>query len=163
VHESVGPLWSVDDARGIRLGQDGTMASLRVHTDRIEVHLTTAEKTLAFRVDDIIVQREDIRSATITDDPWIWIRGIRRRGTDVPLVVAVGVWKTHGGSDFVIVKGKRPAVVLELAGGEFTRVIVSTNHAKQLIDSLKLGELGELGEPVEPVEASGSDGSTDGV
>ncbi len=130
------------------------MASLRVHTDRIEVHLTTAEKTLAFRADDIVVQREDIRSATITDDPWIWIRGIRRRGTEVPLVVAVGVWKYHGGSDFVIVKGKRPAVVLELAGGEFTRVIVSTNHAAQLIDSLKLGETAEVVDTAESVDTA---------
>ena len=114
------------------------MAKLRVHTDRIEVHLTAAEKTLAFRSDDLVVQRDDIRSATITDDPWIWIRGIRRRGSEIPLVVAVGVWKYHGGTDFVIVKGKRQAVVLELAAGEFTRIILSTNHSAALIDRLKL-------------------------
>ncbi|WP_127791987.1 hypothetical protein [Agromyces sp. LHK192] len=114
------------------------MAKLRVHSDRIEVQLTPTEKTLALRGDDLVIQREDIRSATITDDPWIWIRGIRRRGTEVPLVVAVGVWKYHGGSDFVIVKGKRQAVVLELAGGEFARLIISTNHAGALIDRLKV-------------------------
>ena len=116
------------------------MAHLRVHNDRIEVHLTPAEKTLALRADDIVVQRDDIRSATVTDDPWVWIRGIRRRGTEVPLVVAVGVWKYHGGADFVIVKGKRQAVVLELAAGEFTRIILSTNHSAALIDRLKLTE-----------------------
>ncbi|GAA1516844.1 hypothetical protein BJ978_000877 [Agromyces terreus] len=116
------------------------MAQLRVHTDRIEVHLTPAEKSLALRSDDIVVQRDDIRSATITDDPWVWIRGIRTRGSIVPLVVAVGAWKYHGGLDFVIVKGKRQAVVLELAGGEFARIILSTNHAAALIDRLKLGE-----------------------
>lgn len=114
------------------------MAHLRVHTDRIEVHLTPAEKSLALRADDIVVQRDDIKSATITADPWIWIRGIRARGTAIPLVVAVGVWRYHGGSDFVIAKGKRPAVVIELAAGEFTRLIVSTNHAGALIDRLKL-------------------------
>ncbi|MDQ2661711.1 MAG: hypothetical protein M3Y52_07550 [Actinomycetota bacterium] len=116
------------------------MAHLRVHNDRIEVHLTAAEKALALRADDLVVQRDDIRSATVTDDPWVWIRGIRRRGTEVPLVVAVGVWKYHGGSDFVIVKGKRQAVVLELAAGEFTRIILSTNHSAALIDRLALGE-----------------------
>ncbi|GAA1839965.1 hypothetical protein [Agromyces salentinus] len=116
------------------------MAQLRVHTDRIEVLLTPAEKALALRADDIVVQRDDIRSATITDDPWVWIRGIRTKGTELPLVVAVGAWKYHGGLDFVIVKGKRQAVVLELAGGEFARIILSTNHAAALIDRLKLGE-----------------------
>ena len=114
------------------------MSHLRVHNDRIEVHLTPAEKSLALRSDDIVVQRDDIRSATIADDPWVWIRGIRRRGTEIPLVVAVGVWKYHGGSDFVIIKGKRQAVVLELNPGEFTRIILSTNHAATLIDRLKL-------------------------
>ena len=114
------------------------MAQLRVHNDRIEVHLTPAEKTLALRSDDLVVQRDDIRSATVTDDPWVWIRGIRKRGTEIPLVVAVGVWKYHGGTDFVIVKGKRQAVVLELAAGEFTRIILSTNHSAALIDRLKV-------------------------
>lgn len=115
------------------------MANLRVHNDRLEVHLTPAEKSLALRSADVIVQRDDIRSATITDDPWIWIRGIRRRGTEVPLVVAVGVWKTHGGSDFVLVKRKRQAVVLELSGGEFARLVLSTSRAAELIDKLKVG------------------------
>lgn len=122
------------------------MAKLRVHNDRIEVQLTPVEKSMALRSDDIVVQQSDIRSAIITDDPWIWIRGIRRRGTEVPLVVAVGVWKYHGGSDFVIVKGKRPAVVLELSGGEFARLIVSTNHASQLIDSLRLTAASDVGD-----------------
>ena len=53
-------------------------------------------------------------------------------------MVAVGVWKYHGGTDFVIVKGKRQAVVLELAAGEFTRIILSTNHSAALIDRLKV-------------------------
>ncbi|WP_395244746.1 hypothetical protein ACGGZK_02810 [Agromyces sp. MMS24-K17] len=114
------------------------MANIRVHADRLEVHLSATEKSLALRGADVVIQREDIRSATITDDPWIWIRGIRRRGSEVPLVVAVGTWKYHGGLDFVVVKGKRQAVVLELSDGEFARVILSTSHAAELIDRLKL-------------------------
>jgi len=129
------------------------MAHLRVHNDRIEGHLTPAEKALSFRADDLVVQRDDIRSATVTDDPWVWIRGIRRRGTEIPLVVAVGVWKYHGGSDFVIVKGKRQAVVLELAAGEFTRIILSTNHSAALIDRLALGDPSDPSDPSEPADA----------
>lgn len=128
------------------------MAQLRMHNDRIEVHLTPAERALALRSDDLVVQRDDIRSATITDDPWVWIRGIRRRGTEIPLVVAVGVWKYHGGTDFVIIKGKRQAVVLELADGEFTRIILSTNHSARLIDRLKLTEPPSDVEPPSEVE-----------
>ncbi|WP_199190227.1 hypothetical protein [Cryobacterium sp. N22] len=134
------------------------MASLRVHPDRLEIHLTAAEKTLAFRREDVVIQRENIRSVTITDDPWIWVRGIRAPGALVPLVLAVGVWKFHGGKDFLAIKRRRQAVVIDLIGDDFARVILSTNHAPDLIASLKLEatdaqDVPELDEPVEqPVE-----------
>ncbi|WP_174844279.1 hypothetical protein [Cryobacterium adonitolivorans] len=128
------------------------MASLRVHPDRLEIHLTAAEKTLAFRREDLVIQRENIRSVTITDDPWIWVRGIRAPGALVPLVVAVGVWKFHGGKDFLAIKRRRQAVVIDLIGDDFARVILSTNHAPDLIASLKLEatdaqDVPELDEP----------------
>src|SRR4051794_21133786 len=109
------------------------MAALRVHQDRLEIHLTSAESLLALRREDIVVPRDSIRSVTITEDPWIWIRGIRAPGSIVPLTLAVGTWKFHGGKDFLVVKNKRQAVVIDIADGEFSRVIVSTNHAADLI------------------------------
>lgn len=114
------------------------MASLRVHPDRLEIHLTPAERTLSLRRDDIVVQRENIRSVAITDDPWTWIRGIHSPGVEVPLLLAVGTWKFHGGKDFLAVKGKRQAVVIDLVDEEFARVVLSTQHAVNLIASLKL-------------------------
>jgi hypothetical protein len=116
------------------------MASLRVHQDRLEIHLTSAEKTLALRREDIVVSRDAIRSVAITDDPWIWIRGIRAPGNIIPLTLAVGTWKFHGGKDFLVIKNKRQAVVIDIAEGEFSRVIVSTPHAVDLIGSLKINE-----------------------
>lgn len=117
------------------------MANLRVHPDRLEVGLTAAEKILGVHAHDIVIPRELIRSATITHDPWVWIRGIRAPGAYIPLTLAVGTWKNHGGSDFLVVKGKRPAVVLELEADErnpYSRLLVSTAHAANLIDSLRL-------------------------
>ena len=114
------------------------MASLRVHPDRLEIHLTPAERTLSLRRADIVVQRDNIRSVAITDDPWTWIRGIHAPGVQLPLVLAVGTWKFHGGKDFLAVKGKRQAVVIDLVDEEFARVLLSTSHAVDLIASLKL-------------------------
>jgi hypothetical protein len=116
------------------------MASLRVHQDRLEIHLTSAEKVLSLRRDDIVVPRDDIRSVTITDDPWVWIRGIRAPGAFIPLTLAVGTWKFHGGKDFIVVKNKRPTVIIDIADGEFARVVVSTNRAVELIGLLKVAE-----------------------
>jgi hypothetical protein len=85
------------------------------------------------------VPRDSIRSVAITEDPWIWIRGIRAPGASVPLTLAVGTWKFHGGKDFLLIKGKqRAAVVIDLEGEEFSRVIVSTPHAAKLIETLRL-------------------------
>lgn len=114
------------------------MASLRVHFDRLEIQLTPAEKALSLRRDDIAVSRESIRSVTITDDPWIWIRGIRAPGALVPLVLAIGTWKSHGGKDFLVIKNRRQAVIIDIADSEYSRVIVSTNHAAELIDALNV-------------------------
>ncbi|MFO7689706.1 MAG: hypothetical protein R6W83_03995 [Cryobacterium sp.] len=114
------------------------MASLSVHPDRLEIHLTRAEKTLSRRRGDIIVQRENIRSVIITEDPWIWLRGIRSPGSIVPLVVAAGTWTFHGGKDFIAIKRQRPAVVIDLAAEEFSRVILTSQHAPELLASLKL-------------------------
>ena len=140
------------------------MASLRVHPDRLEIHLTTAEKTLALRREDLVIPRGNIKSVTITDDPWIWVRGIRAPGALVPLVLAIGVWKFHGGKDFLAIKRKRQAVVLHLRGDDFARVILSTNHAPDLIASLKLddGETVELAAAAAPA-ASAEPASVDPV
>jgi hypothetical protein len=119
------------------------MASLRVHPDRLEINLTPAERTLALRREPIVVARDNIRSVTITDDPWIWIRGIRAPGTAVPLVLAVGTWKFHGGKDFLAIKSKRQAVIIDLVDEEYSRVILTTKHAPDLIASLKLQESAE--------------------
>lgn len=109
-----------------------------VHPDRLEIHLTSAEKALAFRRDDIIIPRTEIRSVAITEDAWIWIRGIRSPGAVIPLTLSVGTWKFHGGKDFLIIKGKkRSAVVIDVDGGEFSRVIVSTSHAASLVAALR--------------------------
>lgn len=132
------------------------MADLHVYPDRLEIRLTRAEKVLSLRRDDLVISRDDIKSVAITADPWIWIRGIRAPGAIVPLTLAVGTWKFHGGKDFLLIKGKqRSAVVIDLEPSEvegtgadattgFARVIVSTLHASKLIEALRFVDPGDL-------------------
>ena len=115
------------------------MADMHVHADRLEIHLTPAEKVLALRREDLVAPRDSIRSVAITEDPWIWIRGIRSPGASIPLMLATGTWKFHGGKDFLLIKGKqRAAVVIDLEGEEYSRIIVSTTHASKLIEALRV-------------------------
>ncbi|TCL85474.1 hypothetical protein [Rathayibacter sp. PhB192] len=115
------------------------MPVVTVLPDRLELRLTRAERLLALHRGDVVVERSSIRSATVTEDPWIWVRGIRAPGTAVPLTLAAGTWKFHGGKDFLLIKRTAAAVVIDLVDEEYSRLIVSTKHAPELIAALQLG------------------------
>lgn len=128
------------------------MARIEVHSNRVVVRLTAPEKTLSLRVRDVVLDRSLIRSAIITEDPWVWIRGIRTPGTSLPWGLAFGTWRTRHGRDFVLARRGLDAVVIELEAPEeahvnkgwigeydtFSRVIVSTAHAAELVRALRL-------------------------
>lgn len=123
-----------------------------MHTDRVVIRLTAAEKTVSLRRRDIVLDRAAIRSAVITEDPWVWIRGIRSPGAGLPRGLAYGTWRTRGGKDFVLARRGREAVVIDLEVPEsadenrgwigefdtFSRVIISTVHAADLVRALRL-------------------------
>ncbi|SOE04011.1 hypothetical protein [Rathayibacter rathayi] len=115
------------------------MPVVTVLPDRLELRLTVAERLLAFHRSDIVVDRANIRSATVTEDPWIWVRGVSAPGTAVPLTLAAGTWKFHGGRDFLLLKRTASAVVIDLVDEDYSRLIVSTKHAPELIAALQLG------------------------
>lgn len=114
---------------------------------------------------DVVLERDAITSALITDDPWVWLRGVRSPGAHIPGRLALGTWRTNGGRDFVLARHGRPAVVLDFDVqthepgwvGEFdqyARVVLSTNHAAELIRALRVDVDGEGPEnPVFPVGA----------
>ena len=115
------------------------MPVVTVLPDRLELRLTRAERVLALHRGDVVVERSSIRSATVTEAPWSWVRGILAPGTAVPLTLAAGTWKFHGGKDFLLIKRTAAAVVIDLVDEEYSRLIVSTKHAPELIAALQLG------------------------
>ncbi len=134
------------------------MAKIRVHSDRVEIELSTLEKTLSFHRKDIVIRRSDITSAVITDEPWGWIRGSRSPGSITPNTFAFGTWKFYGGKDFLLLRGRRRrAVVIDIEAPDepmeapaseeidnFARIIVSTEHAAKLVTALRLSHTGEF-------------------
>lgn len=129
------------------------MARVEIHGARVVIVLTSAEKIAAMRRRDITLSRAAITSAVITEDPWVWIRGVRSPRLHVPGKLAIGTWRSLAGTDFVLARAGREAVVLdcEVPGeqkedqgwvGEFdaySRVIISTVHAADLVKALRLG------------------------
>lgn len=132
------------------------MASVEIHPDRMVIRLSAAEKALALRRSDVVLARAAITSTLITDDPWVWPRGVRAPGVRLPGSLAVGVWRGPGGRDFVLARRGRPAVVLDLDPAitaqqpasdefdDFVRVVLSTRHAAELVRALRGDDSGAV-------------------
>ncbi|WP_413354422.1 hypothetical protein [Microbacterium sp. 1P06AB] len=126
------------------------MVTLLLDSSRLEVALSATERVLAFRKDAVRVERAHITKVQLVDDPWSWLRGVPNPGTVVPRTVAMGVWRSAGGDDFVLVRRRRPSVVIDLEGDpEFQRLVLTTRHGLALVQALRLeGE----DEPVDVVQ-----------
>ncbi|MFS0865735.1 hypothetical protein AB3M83_00190 [Microbacterium sp. 179-B 1A2 NHS] len=131
------------------------MVTLLLDSTRLEVALSVTERALSFRKAPVRVERADIRKVQLVDDPWSWLRGVPNPGTVVPRTVAMGLWRSANGDDFVLVRRRRPSVVIDLDGDEeFARLIITTRHGLALVQALRLeGE----DEPIDVVELATSE------
>ncbi len=116
------------------------MAALAVSGDDLCVHLNWLEKLGALR-GDVRVPRAAIRAVRVTDSPFAELRGLRAPGTGFPGVIALGTRRGRNVRDFTAVYVGQRAVVVELAGSSFHRLIVCTadpeRDAAQLLAALR--------------------------
>ena len=117
------------------------MVTLLLDSERLEVVLSPIERALAFRRGNIHVKREQIAKVMLTDDAWIWLRGVPSPASTVPSVMAIGTWKSGSGMDFAVIRGRRPSVVIDLEGHEdYERLLVTTRHGLELVRALRLDD-----------------------
>jgi hypothetical protein len=108
------------------------MAWLDLAGDEVVVRLSLAERIGAFVGGDARIPLRSIRRARAVDDPWSELRGIRAPGTGWSRHLALGTWRFSGGKDWVALRGRGPAVALDLQGLEYARVLVSARDAAAL-------------------------------
>ncbi|WOQ69898.1 hypothetical protein RYJ27_01250 [Microbacterium limosum] len=135
------------------------MVTLLLDSDRLEVALSPAERVLSRRRGNISVPRARIAKVMLTEDAWIWLRGVPSPGTAVPGIVAMGCWKSGNSVDFAVVRGRRPSVVIDLEGhDEFDRLVLTTRHGVQLIQALRLdaadeaADVADIAPPARPAK-----------
>jgi hypothetical protein len=104
------------------------MADLEVDGDELVLHLRAIEKAEGAH-GDIRVPLSAVTAVRSVDDPWPELRGIRAPGTGLPNVIAVGTRRGGFGKDFAAVHGKGPAIVVELEGQDFSRIVVTADDA----------------------------------
>ncbi len=105
------------------------MASLIVDGSDLVVKMSEVETFEALHR-DIRVRLSTVRAVRVVDDAWPELRGIRAPGTGIPGVIAVGTRRGSFGKDFAVVHGGDPAVVIELADAEYSRIVVTTPDAE---------------------------------
>lgn len=110
------------------------MATVKISNNSVEIALTRFEK-VAGLLRDLRVPRSAVTSATAVDNGLRALRGLRAPGLGMPGVKAIGTWRGRGYRDFVST-GRGPAVVLELAGQKFARVVVAADNAKDIAAAL---------------------------
>ncbi len=119
--------------------QTETMVTLLLDSTRLEVVLSGVERALSRRSESVRVDRSHILRVQLTDDAWTWLRGVPSPGTLVRSTVAMGTWRSASGCDFVVVRRRRPAVVVDLApDAEFERLVLTTRHGVALVQALRL-------------------------
>jgi len=113
------------------------MARLDFGSDALWLRLSLLERFGACVTHDLALPLAAIRSVRVSDDAWSELRGVRAPGSAIPGVVALGTRRHSLGRDFVAIYGKGPAVVVELAGAHFARLVVSSRDAIEVADEIR--------------------------
>jgi hypothetical protein len=100
------------------------VAQFVVDGSELVLHLKPVEKFGGLH-GDIRSPLTAIRSAAPVRNPWLVMRGWRRSGTAMRGVTALGTWRHGDGLDFYYVRRMRPAVQVDLATGQFCRLLIS--------------------------------------
>ncbi len=113
------------------------MARLRITDHTVTVVLSVVEKLEALHR-NVTVPRWAILGVRAVADGMEEARGVPGLGTEVPGVVMAGMFSRHGTRTFVMCHGHRPAVVIELSGQPFDRLLVTVDAPEAVAARLAL-------------------------
>jgi hypothetical protein len=111
------------------------MAQLLVDDDVVTVSLSGIEKAEALH-GDVSVPRAAVVSARAVPDGMAEVHGLRMPGTGLPGVIMVGTWREAERVTFAVCHGRGPAVVLELTGQRYDRIVVTVENPEEVVASL---------------------------
>ena len=112
------------------------MAHLRIGDGSLQLLLTPLERLGGFH-GPIVVPLTAVQGAWIADQPFSELRGLRAPGTGVPGLIALGTWRYSGAKDFVTVYGGQRALVLDLSGTEFARLVIGMSDPETALSQLE--------------------------
>jgi hypothetical protein len=112
------------------------MANLIIDDDTVVVSLSAMEKVEALHA-DVTVPRSAVTRTRIVPDGMAEVHGVRAPGTGLPGVIMVGVWRSETGATFAACHGRGPAIVIDLDGAQFDRLVVTVGDPEHVQRSLE--------------------------
>ena len=110
------------------------VASLLIDDRTVTVSLSAVEKMEALH-GDVTVPRAAVVGARAVPDGMAEVHGTRI-GTGWPGVILVGTVQGSGSVTFAVCHGRRPAVVLDLAGQSYDRIVVTVENPDEVVRRL---------------------------
>jgi hypothetical protein len=112
------------------------VARLLIDDRAVIVSLSVMEKLEAFHW-NVTVPRTAVMAARGVPDGLAEVRLLGTgTGTGLPGVMMVGTIRNSGGVTFAVCRGRRPAVVLDLAGHLYDRIIVTVDNPDEVVSRL---------------------------
>ena len=117
------------------------MAILVTDGTEIRLKMSLLER-LGALVSPPTARLDQVQSIEFIDELWRKdvLRGVRAPGTGMPYVVLIGVMRGRGYKDFVVIKRKKPGVIITFSSGPFQRWIYTFEGSRHAEDQI-LGKL----------------------
>lgn len=107
------------------------MAELIVGLDEtVTVKLSVVEKLQAFR-GNLTIHRRDVSNARVVPDGLAAVHGLRLPGTSIPGMLKIGTWRSRLGRTLAVCHGRQAAVVFDLSGAAFDRVVLTVDDPRK--------------------------------
>jgi hypothetical protein len=121
--------------RGTR-ADDRPVATLLIDEDAVTVSLSRAEKLEALQ-GDLRIPRSCLAHARVVSDGVAEVRGPRGGGLGIRGRALIGTFRQSGCTTLAVCHGQRPAIVLELVGLRFDRMVVTVADPQALVNALR--------------------------
>ena len=102
------------------------MADLVIDDESVTVALSARERVEALH-GDVTGPRSAIVRGCAGPGGMEEVSGLRAPGTGLPGVIMVGTWRSSAGTTFAVCHGRRPAVVIDVTGQGYDRLVVTVD------------------------------------
>ncbi len=106
-----------------------------INDDTVTVQMSVAEKAEALHR-NLTVPRSAIAGVRVVSDGMSEVHGLKMPGSGFPGVIMVGTWISREGKTFAVCHGSGRAIVIELTGQDYDRIVMTVGDPEELMTRL---------------------------